>query len=98
MTFRHFCNMSEDAYKAAQRIINDALIRQLQRLSLSVNRLTALPPEIGQLTTLQRLSLSSNELTALPPEMGQLTALQRLDLGANELTALRPEIGQLTAL
>jgi internalin A len=72
--------MSEDAYKAAQRIINDALIRQLQRLDLGVNLLTTLPPEIGQLTTLQRLSLSVNRLTALPPEIGQLTTLQRLSL------------------
>ena len=37
--------------------------------------MTALPPEIGQLTALQRLELDSNQLTALPPEAGQLTAL-----------------------
>jgi hypothetical protein len=71
----------------------------LQRLDLSENQLTALPPEIGQLTALQRLDLSENQLTAaLPPEIGRLKALQSLNLERNQLTALPPEIGRLTAL
>ena len=62
------------------------------------NQLSALPPEIGQLTALQYLYLGGNQLSALPPEIGQLTALQSLDLRGNQLSALPPEIGQLTAL
>ena len=60
--------------------------------------MTALPPEIGQLTSLQTLNLDGNQLTALPPEIGQLTSLQTLGLDGNQLTALPPEIGQLTSL
>jgi leucine-rich repeat protein SHOC2 len=44
------------------------------------NRLTALPPEIGGLTSLQNLDLWGNRLTALPPEIGGLTSLQNLYL------------------
>ena len=62
------------------------------------NQLTALPPEIGQLTALRSLRLDGNKLTALPPELWQLTALQDLSLDQNRLTALPPEIGRLTAL
>ena len=40
--------------------------------------LTALPPEIGQLTKLQTLSLNNTQLSALPPEIGRLTNLQTL--------------------
>ena len=78
--------------------------RQLQRakrtgkLDLSQRELTALPPEIGQLTSLQTLNLDGNQLTSLPPEIGQLTSLQTLGLLGNRLTALPPEIGQLTSL
>ncbi|MGH1492080.1 MAG: COR domain-containing protein, partial [Acidimicrobiales bacterium] len=48
--------------------------------------LTALPPEITQLTNLQTLYLNGNGLTALPPEIGQLTNLQTLSLIGNPLT------------
>ncbi len=62
------------------------------------NQLTALPPEVGQLTQLQTLDLIGIELTSLPPEVGQLTNLQTLDLEVNQLTALPPEVGQLANL
>ncbi|MCP4570005.1 MAG: hypothetical protein GY841_20685 [FCB group bacterium] len=74
-------------------------------LDLSDIGLTALPPEIGQLTHLKRLVLSENKLTELPSEIGQLTALEVLNLSNksyldhnNELTTLPTEIGQLTNL
>ena len=68
------------------------------RLDLTGRGLTALPPEIGQLTSLASLDLMSNQLTALPPEIGQLTSLTSLNLSSNKLTVLPPEIGQLTSL
>ena len=69
-------------------------------LRLGGNQLTALPPEIAELTNLGTLRLGGNQLTALPPEIGQLTILLELELelGGNRLTALPPEIGQLTNL
>ena len=60
--------------------------------------LSALPPEIGELTALTRLDVSNNQLTGLPPKIGQLTALRALSIHNNPFTALPPEIGKLTAL
>ena len=71
---------------------------RLTSLSLRVNQLTALPPEIGQLQHLTTLNLWMNQLTALPPEIGQLQNLTHLDLRGNQLTALVPELSQLTNL
>ena len=71
---------------------------QLRSLNLSNNHLTAIPPEIGQLTKLQSLTLNGNYLTTLPPEIGGLTNLRELYLGENRINALPPEIGHLTYL
>ena len=70
----------------------------LTALYLHGNQLSALPPELGQLTALATLYLDGNQLSALPPELGQLTALTELYLDDNQLSALPPELGQLTAL
>jgi Leucine-rich repeat (LRR) protein len=67
-------------------------------LSLLGMGLTALPPQIGDLTDLTELRLGNNQLTTLPREIGQLTALTQLWLQDNQLTTLPPEIGQLQAL
>jgi hypothetical protein len=90
--------MNEAAYQLARRRILNAYRRQQRTLDLCGKQLTALPPEIGQLTGLRQLNLSSNQLTALPAEIGQLTELYRLYLEDNQLTELPPEIGQLTGL
>jgi Leucine-rich repeat (LRR) protein len=62
------------------------------------NKLSMLPPEIGQLTGLHTLDLSDNKLRMLPPEIGQLTNLEVLKLARNQLRVLPPEAGQLTNL
>ena len=67
-------------------------------MDLRGNRLTALPPEIGNLTNLTRLNLGGNQLTALPPEIGKLTNLTYLNLGGNQLTALPIQVGALALL
>ena len=58
----------------------------LVELDLTQEKLTHLPPEIGQLHQLQDLDLSYNQLTELPPEIGQLQQLQQLDLGDNPIS------------
>ncbi len=78
--------------------IEDTIKTDETELNLSGKGLTALPPEIGQLTSLELLNLSDNNLTGLPPEIGQLTSLKWLYLGNNNLTGLPPEIIQLTSL
>jgi hypothetical protein len=65
------------------------------RCDLSNREITALPPQIAQLTSLWDLRLDSNQLTALPPEIAQLTSLQMLILAGNRLTALPREIADL---
>ena len=59
------------------------------------NELTALPPEIGNLTNLIELQVADNQLTSLPPEIGNLTNLTRLDLWDNKFTALPLEMQKL---
>jgi len=86
------------AHEEALARIRHAAETGATELDLSWLRLTALPPEIGQLTRLQSLDLGGNQLTALPPEIGQLIKLQTLNLRANQLITLPPEIGQLTSL
>ncbi len=88
------------AYEEAQRVID--LCRQYAdrrtELDLQAFGLTALPPEIGQLTSLRKLYLQDNQLTALPPEIGQLERLDRLWLQRNRLLTLPAEVGHLKAL
>ena len=84
-----------------RRSLSAAQVREIKRTGrcdLSHRELTALPPEIGQLTSLRTLRIDGNQLTALPPEIGQLTSLRTLRIDGNQLTALPPEIGQLTSL
>ena len=65
------------------------------RLSIDLNELTTLPPEIGKLTNLKELRLSDNQLIRLPPEIGILTKLESLSVNNNRLNELPPEIGKL---
>lgn len=80
------------------QLIKEAKDGNRIELDLSGQQITALPPEIGQLTNLQILSLSGNRLTELPEEITQLTKLQSLSLDENQLTKFPNEISQLTNL
>jgi Leucine-rich repeat (LRR) protein len=44
-------------------------------LWLDGNQLTALPPEVAELTSLQKLTLDGNQLTALPRQLADLLSL-----------------------
>jgi Leucine-rich repeat (LRR) protein len=94
----HASRISAMSPRCTSREIARAARESCTSLDLSGQRLTVLPPEIGQLTTLQTLDLRHNQLTVLPPEIGRLTNLDGLYLDGNQLTALPPEIGRLTNL
>lgn len=79
-------------------VIQKAAAGKAAELDLSGKGLSALPPELFQLTDLTYLDLHGNQLAALPPEIGQMTGLEVLNLGCNALAALPPEICRLTRL
>jgi len=67
-------------------------------LDLSKNRISHLPPEIGELEHLKVLDISGTGLEELPPEIGKLSSLRVLKALNNKLTSLPKEIGQLKSL
>uniref|UniRef100_A0A7S3LX85 Leucine rich repeat domain containing protein n=1 Tax=Palpitomonas bilix TaxID=652834 RepID=A0A7S3LX85_9EUKA len=64
----------------------------LQSLDLTSNCLTALPLEIGYLTSLTELKLDGNQLTALPVQLAHLSLLTKLDTLGNAITSPPPHI------
>eukprot|EP00095_Tigriopus_kingsejongensis_P005509 snap_masked-scaffold1966_size23764-processed-gene-0.3 protein:Tk05509 transcript:snap_masked-scaffold1966_size23764-processed-gene-0.3-mRNA-1 annotation:"leucine-rich repeat-containing protein 47" len=64
-----------------------APLAQLKVLDASANALTAIPPELGQLTSLTTLNLSLNAIETMP-SLAALTRLAHLDLGGNGLDQL----------
>ena len=71
-----------------EAIGDHALSPTVRWLILTDNRLTALPPSIGQLTQLQKLMLAGNQLQSLPNEMANCHGLELIRLSANRLQAL----------
>ena len=88
----------DEAYREAEKKIEEARRKEATELHLHSMQLTELPESLGQLTQLQSLDVASNRLTELPDWLGQLTQLQSLDLRDNKLTALPESLGQLTQL
>ena len=78
--------------KECLQVIEEAARDKRTVLSLNGNQLTALPPEIAQLTNLTTLNLSSNQLTTLPASLSQLSQLTVLYLHDNNQLGIPPEI------
>lgn len=73
--------------------------KYLAELFLSGNRISILPPAIGELGgSLRSLYLNGNVLTSLPAEIARLTNLEKLDAANNQIRALPAEIGQVAQL
>jgi len=70
----------------------------LEELHAYCNKLTALPPQIGELQNLQKLMLGDNAITELVPELWSLAQLRVLDLSQNQLTVISGDIRRATSL
>jgi hypothetical protein len=91
-----------DAYKEAQRLIAEAKASGATELDFSTPKtraLTALPPELSNLTALTTLNLMDTQVTDLSP-VTPLTALATLILHGTRVTDLSPitNIAALTEL
>lgn len=73
---------------AIERVSGASLAPTLQWLTLTDNRIAALPAEIGDCTGLRKLLLAGNRLTALPDTLAQCQEIELMRLSANRLEAL----------
>lgn len=95
-----FSGMLERFSLQKQNIILRILwnISWVQKLDLSYNGLTALPPGLEKFTNLTELKFNKNQLKAVPSEFMQLKKLKKLSFAMNKIQALPDEIGSLTEL
>ncbi|CAI5446274.1 unnamed protein product [Caenorhabditis angaria] len=70
----------------------------ITRLTLSHNKLTAVPPNIADLINLHTLNLWNNSIEELPPSISSLPKLRILNLGMNRLSILPRGFGSFPAL
>lgn len=68
---------------------------QLISLTLTDNRIEAVPNEIGLLVNLERLRLQNNRLKELPVTIGCLRKLEELNVSGNKFIRLPSSIGEL---
>jgi hypothetical protein len=76
----------------------ESLPPALRWLTLTDNRITELPPALGQRPALQKLMLAGNHLHALPACLEAAPALELLRLSANCFEALPPWLPELPRL
>lgn len=70
----------------------------LKELYVASNKLTYLPPTIGQLRHLTLLDVSNNQLAELPPELGMCVYMKHLLAFDNQIRTLPNELGALFQL
>jgi hypothetical protein len=75
---------------AIERVSGASLAPTLQWLTLTDNRIAALPEEIGRCSGLRKLLLAGNRLTALPDTLAQCQKIELMRLSANRFEALPP--------
>lgn len=75
-------------------------LTNLQTLCLHLNKLSSLPPSIGELRSLCFLDVHFNKLKGLPATIGNLTNLTELDCSRNfrDFAMLPDSIGDLVSL
>lgn len=73
-------------------------LTSLERLWVSHNKLSFLPPRLDQLVSLREVFLHRNNFEEIPQCLCQLPCLQLLWLNNNKITTIPDEIVQLTSL
>lgn len=76
----------------------EALPPALRWLTLTDNRITALPAALGERPLLQKLMLAGNGLSALPESLSQASTLELLRIAANRFAAPPAWLARLPAL
>lgn len=72
--------------------------RVLEKLDLSLNQLTQLPQDFGNLGKLQEFSLANNQVLSLPESIKKCKQLKVLQLGGNQLRTFPNDILSLNKL
>jgi hypothetical protein len=75
-----------------------ALPVKLRWLTLTDNRLSELPPELGRCFSLQKLMLAGNQLTHLPDSLANCIHLELMRLSVNQLVELPLWLTELPSL
>ncbi|XP_022087032.1 ras suppressor protein 1-like [Acanthaster planci] len=73
-------------------------LKNLTRLTLSHNKLDAVPPHMIELTSLETLNLFNNYIEELPTNLSSMQNLKHLSIGMNRLYALPRGFGSFPKL
>lgn len=94
--FSDVCSSSETVYSLTEALQQKETI---QKLDLSMQKLTSLPLDVTELKNLQCLDLSFNRFTTLPAELANLKQLSYLNLaGTRYLSKVPAVLKQLPSL
>ncbi|RSL58676.1 hypothetical protein CEP51_014042 [Fusarium floridanum] len=76
----------------------DIINHNIERLALSHNRLSTIPPRLSLCTSLRYLNARNNSIEVFPPVLYKLECLEILDLSRNRIQALPDDIAKMTSL
>lgn len=70
----------------------------LESLSMNIDMINFIPPDMGKLSKLTSLSMNLNKISSLPPELAGLKNLKSLDLGKNNFSTVPDVIASYSNL
>ncbi|KAK3539768.1 hypothetical protein QTP70_013202 [Hemibagrus guttatus] len=74
-------------------------LANLKELNVSYNKLSSIPPELGDCENLEKLELTANvNLTELPFELSNLKKLKHLDLAENKFATIPVSVLRMSSL